>query len=196
MAPAAALPVERMTNDTRFVTRTTGAPCTTGRSAPAPRAPAPTPAGRGGRASGGSCGWARAPRGSPSRVAASSRVRSTAGERVMSLTRLSKHFHSCRVVSCHCHRDDRRRCRSSLPRTARGEVTNNMKKKDERKDQISTDQGWRRGPRTQRKPMSLSRASGTSLSRRADRRFHGPMPKEPPRTTRTPPAGCAMLGPL
>src|SRR5262249_49393070 len=65
---------------------------------------------------------------------------------------------------------------------------------EERPDQQSTDQGWRRGPRTQRKPMLLCRSSAKSLCRRADRRKLGPKKKEPPRSTRSPPAGIVMLG--
>lgn len=47
----------------------------------------------------------------------------------------------------------------------------------------SKNQGWRRGPRTQRKPMFSFSFSGLFLFRFAERRFSALLAKEPPRST-------------
>ncbi|WP_349256880.1 hypothetical protein, partial [Accumulibacter sp.] len=54
----------------------------------------------------------------------------------------------------------------------------------------SKNQGWRRGPRTQRKPKNPPSNSGLNLNRTAERRFSALKAKEPPRSTRhVPPTG-------
>jgi hypothetical protein len=46
------------------------------------------------------------------------------------------------------------------------------------------DQGWRRGPRTQRKPSTLAQRTGSYLLLYADRKTWAELKNEPPRSER------------